>query len=50
MLNAMSCIVRVGDGDSLHGHLIGVTAGYRRGCSIGYVVLIISRAMKRTQP
>ena len=38
-------IVRIGDGDGLREHLIGVITGCRGGYSIGCVVLIMSRAM-----
>ena len=43
-------VVKIGDGNSLCGHLIGVITGCRRGYSIDYIVLIMSRAMKRAQP
>ena len=42
--------IRVRDSDSLLERLIGVIMGYRRGCSIDYVVLIMNIVMKRTQP
>ena len=37
--------IRIGDSDSLSGHHIGVITGHRRGYSIGYIVLIMSRAI-----
>ena len=42
--------VRTDNSDGLLGCYIEVIAGCRRGYNIDYIVLIVSRAMKRAQP